>query len=67
VAAGRGVAFLPRYTTDDRGGRLVRRTLVGVRAARLVEAVLRRSAAEWPAVRTVLAALRAEAEAIAAR
>ncbi|MBN9096988.1 MAG: LysR family transcriptional regulator [Pseudonocardia sp.] len=62
VAAGRGVALLPRYSTDDRGGRrLVRRPLAGVRAARLVEAVLRTSAAERPAVRTVLDALCAEA------
>ena len=62
VAAGRGIALLPRYSTDDRGGRrLVRRPLAGVRAARLVEAVLRPSAAERPAVRTVLDALRAEA------
>ncbi len=62
VAAGRGIALLPRYSTDDRGGRrLVRRPLAGVRAARLVEAVLRTSAAERPAVRTVLDALLAEA------
>lgn len=62
VAAGRGIALLPRYSTDDRGGRrLVRRPLAGVRAARLVEAVLRTSAAQRPAVRTVLDALRAEA------
>ena len=39
----------------------MRRPLDGVRAARLVEAVLRTSAAEQPAVRTVLDALRAEA------
>ncbi len=68
VAAGRGVALLPRFSTQDRGGRrLVRRPLAGVRAARLVEAVLRPSAAERPAVRTVLDALRAEADAVAAR
>lgn len=65
VAAGRGIALLPRWSTDDRGGRrLVRRPLAGVRAARLVEAVLRPSAAERPAVRTVLDALRAEAAAL---
>ncbi|MBW0092036.1 LysR family transcriptional regulator [Pseudonocardia sp. KRD-184] len=68
VAAGRGIALLPRYSTDDRGGRrLVRRPLAGVRAARLVEAVLRPSAAARPAVRTVLDALVAEAAAIASR
>ena len=65
VAAGRGIALLPRYSTDDRGGRrLVRRPVAGVRAARLVEAVLRPSAAERPAVATVLDALRAEARAV---
>jgi DNA-binding transcriptional LysR family regulator len=68
VAAGHGIALLPRYSTDDRGGRrLVRRPLAGVRAARLVEAVLRRSAAERPAVRTVLAALQAEATELTSR
>lgn len=66
VAAGRGIALLPRYSTDDRGGRrLVRRPLAGVRAARVVEAVLRPSAAERPAVATVLDALRAEAAGLA--
>jgi DNA-binding transcriptional LysR family regulator len=68
VAAGHGIALLPHYSTDDRGGRrLHRRPLAGVRAARLIEAVLRPSVAERPAVRTVLDALRAEATAVAAR
>jgi DNA-binding transcriptional LysR family regulator len=68
VAAGHGIALLPRYSTDDRGGRrLVRRPLAGVRAGRLVEAVLRTSTAERPAVAAVLDALRAEAEAVVAR
>jgi DNA-binding transcriptional LysR family regulator len=64
VAAGVGIALLPRYSTDDRGGRrLARRPVAGVRAARLVEAVLRTSTAQRPAVRAVLDALRAEATA----
>jgi DNA-binding transcriptional LysR family regulator len=68
VAAGHGIALLPRYSTDDRGGRrLVRRPLAGVRAARVVEAVLRTSTAERPAVAEVLDALRGEAAAVVAR
>jgi DNA-binding transcriptional LysR family regulator len=68
VAAGLGIALLPRYSTDVRGGRrLVCLPLAGVRAARLVEAVLRTSTAERPAVATVLDALRAEVDAIVAR
>jgi DNA-binding transcriptional LysR family regulator len=67
VAAGHGIALLPRYSTGDRGGRrLVRRPLAGVRAGRLIEAVMRTTAAERPAVATVLDALRAEAGAITA-
>ncbi|WP_232663279.1 LysR family transcriptional regulator [Pseudonocardia sp. TRM90224] len=67
VAGGHGIALLPRYSTDDRGGRrIVRRTLAGVRAARLVEVVMRTSAAERPAVQAVLAALQAEAAALTA-
>ncbi len=65
VAAGVGIALLPRYSTDDRGGRrLARRPLTGVRAGRVVEAVLRPSTAERPAVRAVLDALRTEADAL---
>jgi DNA-binding transcriptional LysR family regulator len=64
VSAGVGIALLPRYSTDDRGGRrLARRPVAGVRAARAGEAVLRTSSAQRPAVRAVLDALRAEATA----
>ncbi|GEL19509.1 LysR family transcriptional regulator [Pseudonocardia asaccharolytica] len=68
VAAGHGIALLPRYCTDDRGGRrLARRPLAGVRAVRLIEAVARRSTAVRPAVRAVLQALCEEAAAVVAR
>jgi DNA-binding transcriptional LysR family regulator len=66
VAAGHGIALLPRYSTHDLGGRIVRKPIAGVRAARLVEAVLRTSVAERPAVSAVLEALRAEAAALTA-
>lgn len=66
VAAGVGIALLPRFSTDDRGGRrLARRPLAGVRAARVVEAVLRTSTAQRPAVQAVLDALHAEAAGLA--
>lgn len=58
VAAGRGIALLPRYSTETRT--LMLRPLTGVRAARLVEIVLRPSAAERPAVATVIDALQSE-------
>ncbi|WP_043536850.1 LysR family transcriptional regulator [Saccharomonospora cyanea] len=60
VAAGHGIALLPRHTMDTR--RVLRKELSGIRAARHVEAVLRPGAATRPAVASVLAALRAEAE-----
>ena len=67
VAAGFGVALLPRYTTAGHGGRrLVRRPLVGIQAARHVEVVLRKGAADRPGVAAILDALRAEAAAVAA-
>ncbi|TCP54213.1 DNA-binding transcriptional LysR family regulator [Tamaricihabitans halophyticus] len=65
VAAGLGVALLPRYTLGPHSGRRwVRRPLAGIRAARHVEAVLRAGASARPSVAEVLAALRAEATAI---
>ena len=68
VAAGLGIALLPRYSTDDRGGRrLARRPLRGVRAARRVEAVSRAATAARPAVAAVLDALKAEPGAVVAR
>lgn len=67
VVAGRGIALLPRWSTNLRGGQLARVPLTGVRAARLIEAVLRTSTAQRPAVGTVLAAVLAEAATIAAR
>lgn len=61
VAAGHGIALLPRHTMDTRrGSGLVGRPLAGIRAARLVEAVCRTGATSRPAVVTVLEELRAE-------
>lgn len=68
VAAGHGVALLPRYTIDTRRGkRLLRKPIAGIRAARHVEAVLRTGAPARPAVATVLDLLRAEACAVTPR
>ncbi|WP_326566866.1 LysR family transcriptional regulator [Amycolatopsis rhabdoformis] len=65
VAAGHGIALLPRYTMDTRrGSGLVGRPLAGIRAARLVEVVCRRGALSRPAVATVIAELRAEVAAL---
>lgn len=62
VAAGHGVALLPRYLVDNPN--LVMRPLAGVRAGRNIEALTRRGASGRPAVHAVLAALRAESAAI---
>lgn len=53
VAAGLGLALLPRFTTRPRPG-LVTVPLAGVRAERYVVALCRRDVAERRAVRTVL-------------
>jgi DNA-binding transcriptional LysR family regulator len=61
VAAGHGIAILPRYTTRDHENGLVTRPLSGVRAMRQISALMRPDRAERPSVRLVVEALRAEA------
>lgn len=64
VRAGHGIAILPRFTTRDRGNGLVTRPLVGIRAKREIQAVLRPDRLERPSVRFVVDALREEARAV---
>jgi DNA-binding transcriptional LysR family regulator len=66
VAAGHGIAILPRFTTRDHENGLVTRPLSGVRAIRQISALLRPDRAERPSVRLVVDALRAEATRFAA-
>ncbi|GAA3559145.1 LysR family transcriptional regulator [Amycolatopsis ultiminotia] len=67
VAAGHGIALMPRYTMDTRrGSGLVARPLAGIRAARLVEAVCRTGALSRPAVATVIDEMRGEVTALTA-
>jgi len=67
VAAGHGIALLPRYTVDHRGGtRLVVRPLEGVRAGREIDALLRPDRAERVVVKRVLRHLRAVARRVVA-
>ena len=61
VAAGHGIAILPRFTTRDRENGLITRPLVGVRSSRLITALLRPDRAERPSVRAVVEALQVEA------
>jgi DNA-binding transcriptional LysR family regulator len=65
VAAGHGIALLPRYTSRTRApGRFHLATLADVRAGRHIEALVRPDRAVRPAVRTVLEALVAEARVV---
>ncbi|MFZ7086511.1 LysR family transcriptional regulator [Curtobacterium sp. RRHDQ10] len=67
VAAGHGIALLPRYTSRTRAaGRFHLAVLGDVRAGRRIEALVRPDRAVRPAVRTVLDALVAEASAVTA-
>lgn len=67
VAAGHGVALVPRYTSGTRAaGRFVLAELGEVRAGRRIEALVRPDRAVRPAVRTVLEALVAEARDVTA-
>ncbi len=60
VAAGHGIAILPRFTTATADGAIVTRPLSGVRATRVISALMRPDRAERPGVRLVIEALRAE-------
>jgi len=63
VAAGHGVALLPRHTTAERAaGRFALVPLADLRAGRLVEALMRPDRAARRAVGVVLSALVAEAK-----
>ncbi len=67
VAAGHGIAILPRFTTRDHENGLVTKPLREVRATRLISALLRPDRAERPSVRLVVDSLRAEATAVVAQ
>lgn len=61
VAAGHGIAILPRYTTRSHENGIVTRPLTGIRSERLVSILLRRDRAERPSVRRVIDGLRRQA------
>jgi DNA-binding transcriptional LysR family regulator len=61
VAAGLGIAILPRFTTRDHENGLITRPLSGVRATRQISVLMRPDRAERPSVRLVVDALRTEA------
>ena len=64
VAAGHGIAILPRYTTREHENGLVTRPLVGVRTERLVSILMRPDRAQRPSVRRVVESLKREAHRI---
>lgn len=66
VAAGQGIAILPRYTTRDRENGLITRPLAGVRTRRDISALMRPDRAERPSVQLVVETLKQEAEKLAA-
>lgn len=66
VAAGHGVAILPRFTTRRHGYDLVTKPLEGIVAQREISAVVRPDRLERPSVQFVIAALQAEASQVAA-
>ncbi len=63
VAAGVGLAILPRFTTRSHGNGLVTRPIAGVAAERQISAILRADRAARPSVRRVVQLLREEAAA----
>lgn len=65
VAAGHGIAVLPRFTTRGHGSGVITRPLLGIRARRDISALLRPDRFERLSVRYVVQALRDEARAVA--
>jgi len=61
VASGHGIGILPRYTTRDRENGIITRPLTGVRASRLISALMRPDRAERPSVRLIVETLREQA------
>jgi len=61
VAAGVGIAILPRFTTRSHGNGIVTRPITGLPAERQISALLRADRAERPSVRRVIELLQAEA------
>ncbi len=57
VAAGHGIAILPRFTTRDHENGLITRPLTGIRSSRQISALMRPDRAERPSVRRVVDAL----------
>jgi DNA-binding transcriptional LysR family regulator len=58
VAAGEGLAVLPRFTSGGEGSGIVLRPLAQLAPTRRIAALLRRETAERPSVRVVLDALK---------
>lgn len=64
VAAGHGIAILPRFTTRDHENGLTTRPLTGIKSSRQISALMRPDRAERPSVRLVVQALRTLGQAI---
>lgn len=65
VAAGHGLAILPRFTTRDHGNGLVTRPVKGIRSRREITALLKPERLARPSIRLVLDALKAQAHDVA--
>ena len=66
VAAGHGIAILPRFTTRDHENGLTTRPLRGIQSERRIAALVRPDRALRPSVRLVLEALREESRRLVA-
>lgn len=66
VAAGIGIAILPRFTTRSHGNGIVTRPITGLPAERQISALMRADRAERPSVRRVIELLKTEADRVVA-